>query len=83
MHNRNIFSIFFNMKVCCVFSLQSPHGGHSYEHTQYTISTVIILHIGTLYVLGHLLFSKNNYLNDYINWDIFRFQKNFNKFVTV
>ena len=24
-HNRAIFSIFFNMKVCCVFSLESPH----------------------------------------------------------
>ena len=21
----DIFSIFFNMKVCCVFSLESPH----------------------------------------------------------
>ena len=25
-------------------------------------------------------FGKNNYLNDYINWDILRFQKNFNNF---
>ena len=24
-HNRDIFSIFFNMKVYCVFSLESPH----------------------------------------------------------
>ena len=32
MHNRYIFSIFFNMKVCCVFSLELPH-----ECTQYTI----------------------------------------------
>ena len=23
--NRDIFSIFFNMKVCCVFSLESPY----------------------------------------------------------
>ena len=21
----DIFSVFFNMKVCCVFSLESPH----------------------------------------------------------
>ena len=28
-------------------------------------------------------FEKNNYSNDYINWDILRFQKNFNNFVTV
>ena len=29
--------IFFNMKVCCVFSLESPHRGDSNEYTQYTI----------------------------------------------
>ena len=34
--NRNIFSIFFNMKVYCVFSLESPHQGDSNEYTQYT-----------------------------------------------
>ena len=34
--NRNVFSIFFNMKVYCVFSLESPHRGDSYEYTQYT-----------------------------------------------
>ena len=26
-----IFSIFFNMKACCVFSLESPHRGDSNE----------------------------------------------------
>ena len=31
------FSIFFNMKVSCVFSLESPHRGDSNEYTQYTI----------------------------------------------
>ena len=31
------FSIFFNMKVCCVFSLESPHRGDSNEYTLYTI----------------------------------------------
>ena len=29
--------IFFNMKVNCVFSLESPHRGDSNEYTQYTI----------------------------------------------
>ena len=29
--------IFYNMKVCCVFSLESPHRGDSNEYTQYTI----------------------------------------------
>ena len=37
-HNRDIFSIFFNMKVYCVFSLESPQRGDSNEYTQYTIS---------------------------------------------
>ena len=28
--------IFYNMKVCCVFSLESPQWGDSNEYTQYT-----------------------------------------------
>ena len=28
---------FFNMKICCVFSADSPHRGDSTEYTQYTI----------------------------------------------
>ena len=36
--NRNIFSIFFNIEVFCMFSLESPHRGDSNEYTQYTIS---------------------------------------------
>ena len=31
----DIFSIFFNMKVCYVFTLESPH-----EYTQYTIHNI-------------------------------------------
>ena len=40
MQNTGIFSIFFNMKVYCVFSLESPHQGDSSgsnDYTQYTI----------------------------------------------
>ena len=33
----DIFLISFNMKVCCVFTLESPHRGDSNEYTQYTI----------------------------------------------
>ena len=33
----DIFSIFFNMKVYCVFSLESPHRGDSNVYKQYTI----------------------------------------------
>ena len=36
----DIFSIFFNMKVCCVFSLESPHRGDSNECIQYTIFNI-------------------------------------------
>ena len=28
------------MKVCCVFSLESPHRGDSNEYTQYTICNI-------------------------------------------
>ena len=33
----DIFLIFFNMKLCCEFSLEWPHPGDSNEYTQYTI----------------------------------------------
>ena len=36
----DIFPIFFNLKVCCVFSLESPHRGHSNGYTQYTIFNI-------------------------------------------
>ena len=36
----NIFSIFFNIKVCCVFSLESPHRSDSNKYTQYTIFNI-------------------------------------------
>ena len=35
-----IFSVFFNMKVCYVFSLESPHRGDSNEYTQHTIINI-------------------------------------------
>ena len=34
------FSILFNMKVCCVLQLESPHRGDSNECTQYTFSNI-------------------------------------------
>ena len=36
----DIFFIFFNMKVCHVFSLEWPHQGDSNEYTQYTIFNI-------------------------------------------
>ena len=39
-HNRDIFSIFLNVKVLCVFSLKSSHRGDSKEYTQYNIFNI-------------------------------------------
>ena len=39
-HKRDLFSIFFNKKTCCVFSLELPHRGDSNEYTQYTICNI-------------------------------------------
>ena len=36
----DIFSILYNMKVCCMFSLESPHRGDSNESIQYTIFNI-------------------------------------------
>ena len=40
MHYRDIFSIFFNMKIYCVFYLKLPNRGGSNEYTQYTIFNI-------------------------------------------
>ena len=37
---RIFFRIFFHMKVCCVFSLESPHRGDSNEYTKHTIFNI-------------------------------------------
>ena len=36
----DIFSIFFDMNVFCVFALESPHQGDLNEYTQYTIFNI-------------------------------------------
>ena len=36
----DIFSIFFHIRVCCVFSLESPYRGDSNEYTQHTIINI-------------------------------------------
>ena len=35
---REIFSIFYTIIVCCVYSLESPRRGDSNEYRQHTIS---------------------------------------------
>ena len=39
-HNRDTFSIFFHMKVCCVFSLESPCQGNSNKLAEYIIFNI-------------------------------------------
>ena len=39
-YTRDIFSIFLNLNVCCVLSLESPHRGDSNENTQYTFFNI-------------------------------------------
>ena len=40
INNRDIFSICFNKKVCCMFSLELPHQDGSNENTQQTIFNI-------------------------------------------
>ena len=40
MNNEDIFTMFSNLKVCCVFSLESPHRGDSIEYTQHAIINI-------------------------------------------
>ena len=49
-----VFSIFFNMKVYCVFSLELPHQGDSNEYVQYSIFNIPY----KFYVLGQIGLSK-------------------------
>ena len=39
-HNMDIFSVFFNMKVCYVLSLELPRRDDCNEYTQYTIFNI-------------------------------------------
>ena len=49
------FSIFFDMNVCCAFSLELPRRGDSNENTQYTIIIIkkkIILNYSKSVAMG-------------------------------
>ena len=52
----DILSIFFNMKLCFVFSLESPHWGDSNEYTQYTV-----FNIKKKITLNYLKFAAKEY----------------------
>ena len=54
MQNSDIFLVFFNMEVCCVFLLESPHRGDSNEYTQDTIFNIkekITLNYPTIFII--------------------------------
>ena len=54
---KNICLIFFNMKVYCVFSLESPQWGDSNEYIQYTIFN-IENHHKLIQICSYGIFSK-------------------------
>ena len=65
----DIFSIFFNMKVCCVVSLESPHRGDFNEYTQYTIFNIkmkIILNYSKSAAMG--FFSRDSRMSSKQPW---------------
>ena len=49
-----LFSIFFHVNVCCVFTLESPHRGDSNKHTQH-----IIINIKTKLTLNYSKYNKS------------------------
>ena len=52
-YNRDIFSIFFSLKVYCVFSLELPHRDNSNEDAQYTINHPKSAAIGFFFIGSH------------------------------
>ena len=57
------FSIFFDIKICCVFSLESPHRCDSNEYTQNTIFDIkkkIILNYPKFAAIGFCSKRLNN-----------------------
>ena len=53
------FSIFFNMKVCCLFSFESPRRGNSNEYMQYINFKIITENHPKLYqICSYEIFPK-------------------------
>ena len=66
----DIFSIFFNMKVCCVFLLESPHRGDSIEYTIYHFQYNKEYHSKLAKIYSYRFFSKrlkNEFETDVVN----------------
>ena len=65
-HNRDIFSIFFIIKVCCVFSLESSH---SKEYTQYTIFNIKkVNHPKLSQICSHGIFPRDSRTSSKQSW---------------
>ena len=58
-YNKDIFSIFFNMMVYCVFSLESPYRGDSNENTQY-LNMKKVNHCKLSKMCSYEIFSKGH-----------------------
>ena len=56
----DIFSIFFVMKVRCVFSLDSLHRGDSNEYTQYTIFNIKENHPKFSKICSYEIFTRDS-----------------------
>ena len=64
---------FFNVKVCCVFSLESPHRGDSDENTKYTIFNIkknITLNYSKSAAMGFFPKGLKNIWNSHGKWVI-------------
>ena len=55
---RDIFSIFFEVKVYCVISLESPHRGDSNEYRQSTIFNMKKKHLKLSQICSYEIISK-------------------------
>ena len=67
-----MFSIFFNMKVYCVFLLESHHRGDSNEYTKFTIFNIkkkkkIILNYSESAAVGFSKGLKNEFETAVVN----------------
>ena len=69
-HNGDVFSIYFNMKVCSVLPFESPNRGDSNEYTQYTIFNIkkkITLNYPKSTAMGFFLGTQDRVQNTVVN----------------
>ena len=71
-HNRDIFLIFFDMKVCCVFLLVSPHRGDSNEYAQYTLLNIFCICSYCFFSRGFKNESETAVLNEQLVFELIK-----------